>query len=140
MKGTDFRQRQNAVEPELDGLTESIIGACIEVLREFGPGLSEIHYEEAVCHEFDLRGIAFQRQVAVPVIYKGKEIGETRIDLVVAGKVIIELKACEVLSPVHRAQLICYLRLTGLRVGLLINFNVAILADGVKRIIIPKSN
>ena len=137
IKGKDFRQREDPVEPGLDGLTEAIIGACIEVHREFGPGLSEKHYEEALCHEFDLRGIAFRRQVPVPVVYKGKEIGDTRIDLVVEGKVIVELKACDALGPVHRSQLICYLRLMKLRVGLLVNFNVSILVDGVKRVILP---
>jgi GxxExxY protein len=137
MEKQNFRQRPDPVEPELDGLTEAIIGAAIEVHREFGPGLTEKHYEAALCHEFDLRGIGHQRQVAVPVIYKGKAIGETRIDLIVSGKVIVELKACETLNSVHRAQLACYLHLTKLRVGLLINFNVAILVDGVKRVVIP---
>ena len=137
MKFDDFRQRRDAIEPELDGLTEAIIGACIEVHREFGPGLAEKHYEEALCHELDLRGIPHQRQVPVAVIYKGKRIGETRIDLVVAGKVIVELKACDSLGPLHHAQLKCYLHLMKLRVGLLINFNVAILVDGVKRVVIP---
>jgi len=139
MKVENFRERKDPIESELDALTEAIIGACIEVHREFGPGLAEKHYEEALCYEFDLRGIQYARQVRVPVMYKGKEIGETLIDLVVEGKVVVELKACEALNTVHRAQTVCYLHLLKLRVGLLVNFNVAILVDGVKRIVIPKS-
>jgi GxxExxY protein len=131
----EFRARTTP-ETQSDPLTEKVIGALIEVHRELGPGLSEIMYEEAVCHEFDLRGILYARQVSLPVIYKGKAIGEGRLDLVVEGKVILELKACEVLTPVHRAQLITYLRVTGLKVGLLVNFNVSILKDGIKRVIL----
>jgi GxxExxY protein len=135
MKFDEFRAQKNEVDPEMDQLTEKIIGACIEVHRELGPGLTENFYEGALCREFDLRGITYQRQVPITVTYKGAEIGQTRVDLIVAGCVIVELKSCEALNSVHRAQLICYLQVTCLRVGLLVNFNVAILRDGIKRVV-----
>jgi len=131
----EFRAQKNELDLELDHLTEAIIGACIEVHRELGPGLTENFYEAALCRGFDVRQIDYQRQVPIPVTYKGAEIGQTRIDLVVAGRVIVELKSCETLTAVHRAQLICYLQITGLKVGLLANFNVAILKDGIKRVV-----
>jgi GxxExxY protein len=117
------------------GLTESIIGCCIEVHRVLGPGLTEAMYEAALCHEMDLRGRRYQRQVEIPVAYKGKPIGKGIIDLIVDGKVIVELKACESITSVHRAQLICYLKVSRLQLGLLINFNVPVLKDGIRRII-----
>jgi GxxExxY protein len=131
----EFRER---VAPEAvnDPLSQAVLGAAIEVHRELGPGLTEIMYEDALCHEFDLRGIRYARQVPVPVTYKGKQIGTTRVDLIIEGKLIVELKACEALTPVHRAQLVTYLRVTRLTVGLLINFNVAILKDGIKRVVL----
>lgn len=135
MRVDEFHSRRNPVAPELDALTEVIIGACIEVHRELGPGLTESMYQAAVCREFDLRGVPYQKQVAMPVEYKGAPIGEGRLDLLVGGRVIVELKAVEALNAVHRAQLICYLRVLKLQVGLLVNFNVAILRDGVKRVV-----
>jgi GxxExxY protein len=95
-------------------------------------------YEDALCHELDLRGIRYQRQVRVPVVYKGKPIGTTRIDLIVEARLVVELKACDSLNSVHRAQVITYLRVTGLQVGLLINFNVAVLKDGIKRVALTR--
>jgi GxxExxY protein len=136
MRFDEFHARNRSDVSELDPVTEKIIAACIEVHRELGPGLTETMYEDAVCHEFDLRGIRYQRQVPLPVVYKGKSIGDCRMDLVVEGCVIVELKAVESLTPVHRAQLICYLRASGIRVGLLINFNVAVLKDGIKRVVL----
>ena len=129
-----MQRDREEVDPQLT-VTERVIGACIEVHRHLGPGLTEGLYESALCHELELRGIAYQRQVELPVVYKGKSIGKGFIDLLVEGKVIVELKACESLSAVHRAQLICYLQITNLRIGLLVNFNVAVLKDGVKRVI-----
>jgi GxxExxY protein len=136
MRFDELRGRNARAEATSDPLSEAVIGAAIEVHREVGPGLTEDMYEEALCHEFDLRGIRYQKQVPIPVMYKGKEIGKTRVDLIVEGKLIVELKACEGLTSVHRAQVITYLRVTGLRVALLINFNVAILKDGVKRVVL----
>jgi GxxExxY protein len=135
MDFAEFRAKKGESDPELDPLTESIIGACIEVHKELGPGLTENFYEEALCHELELRGIRYRRQVEVPVSYKGKILGKTRIDLVVHERVIVELKSCESLNPVHRAQCRCYLQILKLKVALLVNFNVAILADGVKRVV-----
>ncbi len=115
-------------------ITEQIIGAAIEVHRELGPGLLESAYEACLSHELVERGIAFKRQWPLPVAYKGQLIDcGYRIDLLVAEEVIVELKSVEVLSPVHEAQLLTYLRLSKKRVGLLINFNVKVLTNGIKR-------
>lgn len=115
-------------------LTRSIIGAAIEVHRELGPGLIESAYEECLCHELSLRGHAFQRQVALPVRYKGVKLDcGYRMDLVVDDTVVLELKAVEEVAPIHEAQLITYLKLSQKKIGLLINFNVAVLKDGILR-------
>ena len=136
MRIDEFLARNVPPGEEPDELTERVIGAAIEVHREVGPGLTEIMYEEALALESELRGIQFQRQVEVAVSYKGKPIGKTRLDFLVDGRLIVELKACDSLNQVHRAQCICYLRATGLRTALLINFNVPILRDGIKRIVL----
>ena len=136
MRFDEFRASKNETDPELDQLTEAIIGACIEVHRELGPGLTENFYEEALCRELDLRGISYQKQVPISVMYrKGSRLERRRIDLIVDERVILELKSCDGFTPVHRAQIMCYLQITRLKVGLLINFNVAILTDGVKRVV-----
>jgi GxxExxY protein len=121
-------------DPELNALTNAIIGAAIEVHRQLGAGLLEALYENALAHEFMLRNIPFVRQVLVPVVYKQQVIGETRLDFLVAGKVVVEIKAVEALAKVHSSQLICYLKISGHKLGLLINFNVAVLKDGIRRI------
>ena len=114
-----------------EDLTEKVIGAAIEVHRALGPGLFESAYEECLCREFNLRGLAFQRQVPLPVEYKGVKLDcGYRLDLIVQDEVILELKCVEHILPVHDAQLLTYLKLTRKRVGLIINFNVAILARG----------
>jgi GxxExxY protein len=114
-----------------EDLTEKVIGAAIEVHRALGPGLLESAYEECLCRELNLRGLAFQRQVPLPVEYKGVKLDcGYRLDLVVQDAVILELKCVEHLLPVHDAQLLTYLKLTGKRVGLIINFNVATLVRG----------
>jgi GxxExxY protein len=136
MKFDEFRARNVPAGEEHNALTERVIGAAIEVHRLVGPGLTEDMYEEALAHEFDLKMIHYQRQVHVPVTYKGKAIGHTRLDFLVEGRLIVELKACEALNPIHRAQRICHLRAAGLRVALLINFNVAIPRDGIKRVVL----
>ena len=135
MRVDEFRSRTTAAA-ENDPFTAAIIGVLIEVHRELGPGLLESMYEIAICHEFDLRGISYQRQVPVSVLYKGKIIGDQRVDLIVERRLILELKCCESLTAVHRAQVICYLRVTGLKLALLVNFNVVVLKDGIKRIIL----
>jgi GxxExxY protein len=112
-------------------LTEKIIGAAIEVHRALGPGLLESAYEECLCREFNLRGLAFQRQVQLPVEYKGVKLDcGYRLDLIVQDAVILELKCMEHILPVHEAQLLTYLKLTGKHVGIIINFNVATLVRG----------
>jgi|SRR3954452_5734981 GxxExxY protein len=114
--------------------TDEIIGAAIEVHRHLGPGLLESVYEECFCHELKLRGISFQRQMAVPVVYKGVRLAcDQRVDVLVDGRVVVELKAVEKILPVHTAQLLTYMRLTNIKVGLLLNFNVPRLVDGLVR-------
>jgi GxxExxY protein len=115
-------------------LTEQIIGAAIEVHRELGPGLLESAYEECLCHELHLRNLSFQRQVNLPVGYKGLKLDcGYRMDVIVEDLVLIELKSIEQVLPVHEAQLLTYLRLSGKKVGLLINFNVSVLKNGIAR-------
>ncbi len=112
-------------------LTEKIIGAAIEVHRALGPGLLESAYEECLCRELNLRGLAFQRQVPLPVEYKGVKLDcGYRLDLVVQDAVILEQKCVEHVLPVHEAQLLTYLKLTAKHVGIIINFNVATLVRG----------
>ena len=121
-------------EDPRDPRTSPIIGAAIEVHRYLGPGLLESAYEECLCHELHLQGVEFRRQVELPVIYKGLSLDcGYRIDLIVREEVILELKAVEKLLPVHQAQLLTYMRLAGKRVGLLINFNVPRLTQGIVR-------
>jgi len=121
---------------ELNELTSAIIGAAIEVHRELEPGLLESTYEACLAEELRRSGLAFEKQVALPVRYRGIEIEcGCRADLVVNGKVIVELKAASSIDPVHEAQLLSYLKLSGCRAGLLINFNVEVLKDGIRRIV-----
>ena len=118
-------------------VTGAVIGAAIEVHRTLGPGLLESVYEECLCRELELRNIPFERQKTLPLKYKGTEIDcGYRPDIVVGSEVVIELKACNALEPIHDAQLLTYLRLTGIKVGLLINFNVPVLREGIKRLMI----
>ncbi len=115
-------------------LTEQILGAAIEVHKALGPGLLESAYEECLCHELRQRRLSFERQVSLPVKYKGIQLDcGYRLDVVVEGAVILELKAVERLLPIHEAQLLTYLRLSRKKVGLLLNFNVKVLKDGVMR-------
>lgn len=115
-------------------ITEAIIGAAIEVHRHLGPGLLESVYEAALAHEISARGLAVERQKSVPIAYKGITLDEGfRLDLLVAGEVIVELKTVETLLPVHEAQVLSYLKLTGLKLALVINFKTALLKDGIRR-------
>ena len=120
---------------EINELTGSVIGAAIEVHKTLGPGLLESIYEECLCRELELREISYERQKEIPIEYKGSKLDcSYRIDILVANKLILEIKAREVIQGVHEAQLLTYLKLTGLKVGLLINFNVPVLKEGIKRI------
>lgn len=115
-------------------LTELVIGCAIEVHRTLRPGLLESAYEICFCRELSLRGIPFERQVAIPVEYKGVKFDcDYRADLIVAGKILVEIKAADQLAPIHEAQVLSYLKLTGLKVGLLINFNERVLTHGIRR-------
>ena len=124
----------------LDSSTEDLIhrtiGCCLEVHRELGPGLLEEIYQRAVAFELGSCGIPFEREKSFPVMYHGKRLYTHRLDLVVDGRLVLELKAIDRLHPVHQAQALSGLKVSKLRVALLINFNVAILKEGVKRIVL----
>ena len=127
-------QSHRECEIQRDPRISSIIAAAIDVHRSLGPGLLESAYEECLCHELNLRGHSFCRQVDLPVSYKGLRLDcGYKLDLVVDDEVILELKSVESILPVHEAQLLTYLKLSGKHVGLLINFNVPLLARGIVR-------
>lgn len=115
-------------------LTEEIIGCAIEVHKELGPGLLESVYESALCVELEESGLTFRRQHGVPLYYKGRLISEHRPDLVVADRVVVEVKCVQHLEPIHTAQVITYLRVLKLRVGLLLNFKTAVMKHGIRRV------
>lgn len=120
---------------EMNQLTETVIGAAIEVHRELGPGLLESAYQKALEHELTLRGIEFVPQKTCAVTYKGLLIEDAyRLDLLVADKLVVELKAVDALADVHEAQILTYLRFTGCRIGLLVNFRSRLLKDGLRRL------
>jgi GxxExxY protein len=119
-----------------NSLTGEIIGAAIEVHRELGPGLLESAYEECLCHELSLRRVGFRRQVPLPVVYKGVRLDcGYSIDLLADDRVVVELKTVDRVMPVHEAQLLTYLKLCHRQIGLLMNFNVPVLKDGIKRMV-----
>ena len=120
---------------EYNELTHAIIGAALEVHRTLGPGLLEAVYEECLISELQMRGLQVDYQVHVPILYKGQEVGNPLIiDILVENSVIVELKTVQELQDIHSAQLLSYLRLTGNKLGLLINFNTVHLRDGLKRV------
>ena len=119
---------------EINDLTGEVIQAAIEVHKTLGPGLLESTYEECLCHELGLRNIPYERQKDLPLNYKGMKLNcGYRLDIIVATSLLLEIKACESLQRIHEAQLLTYSKLTGLRVGLPINFNVPVLKEGIKR-------
>ena len=119
---------------ELNKITEQVIGAAIEVHKALGPGLLESAYEECLCRELALRSVPFERQKPLPVEYKRVKLDcGYRLDLLVAGAVVVEIKACQSIEPINEAQLLTYLKLGGWKLGLLINFNVPVLKDGIRR-------
>jgi len=118
----------------LNQLTEAIIGAAIEVHRALGPGLLESTYEMCLCRELTIRGITFERQVSIPVQYKGIKLDcGYRADIVVNGSILVEIKAIDSLLPIHDAQVLTYLKLGDWKIGLLMNFNVELLKHGLRR-------
>lgn len=124
------------LKEKLEAIAKEVIGAAIEVHRELGPGLLESTYERCLVHELALRNVEAVRQKSLPIHYKGLQIDEGyRIDVLVEGELILELKSVDSLNNVHVAQLLTYLKLSGLTLGFLINFNTERLKDGIKRIV-----
>lgn len=120
----------------IDELTGKIIGCAIEVHKILGPGLLESAYEECLAYELRKAGLSFDRQSSLPIVYKDIKLDHGyRLDIVVEEEVIIELKAVEAITPVHQAQMLTYMKLSGLDLGLIINFNVKLLKDGIKRFV-----
>ena len=128
--------RRDAESAEVRDLSYQVIGAAMEVHRVLGAGFLESVYGDALAIELDQRDIIFQKEVEVSVNYKGKKVGTGRMDFVIGNTLIIELKAVESLRPVHEAQVISYLKMTGYPLGLLINFNVPLLKEGIRRLIL----
>jgi len=121
---------------DINQLSSKIIGATIEVHKALGPGLLESAYQKCLSHELRLRGISFADEKPLPLIYKGEKLDcGYRLDLVVENAIIIELKSCEKLEPIHKAQLLTYLKLSNLKLGLLLNFNVPLMRDGIVRVV-----
>ena len=120
----------------INKLSGQIIGAAIEVHTNLGPGLLESAYEECLCHELQLRKLTYERQKPLPLCYKGINLDcGYRLDVVVESLIILELKACEQIEPIHKAQLLTYLKLSGLKLGLLLNFHVPVMKDGIVRLV-----
>ena len=121
---------------DINELSSKIIGAAIDVHKVLGPGLLESAYEECLCYEFVLRDFSFERQKSLPVMYKNKRLDcGYRLDIVVEDEIILELKSCDKIEPIHKAQLLTYLKLSGLHLGLILNFNVPLMRDGIVRIV-----
>lgn len=121
---------------DVEKIANQVIGCAIEVHRQLGPGLLEAAYEAALCIELEEAKLKYQRQVPFPALYKGRRIGEYRIDLIVEDALVVEIKSVERFDPVFEAQILTYLKITGKKIGLLINFNSRLLRDGVKRFIL----
>jgi GxxExxY protein len=121
---------------DLNQLSSKIIGSAIEVHKALGPGLLESSYQKCLCHELRLRKISFVDEKPLPLVYKGEKIDcGYRMDIVVENAIIIELKSCEKLEPIHKAQLLTYLKLSDLKLGLLLNFNVPLMRGGIVRVV-----
>ena len=121
---------------DINKLSSIIIGSAIEVHKALGPGLLESAYEGCICHELSLVGLSLERQKPLAVRYKGTNLDcGYRLDVVVENAIILELKACEKIEPIHKAQLLTYLKLSGFKLGLLLNFNVPLMRDGIVRIV-----
>jgi GxxExxY protein len=133
----DQERARAGVTESLDALTAKVIGAAIEVHRVLGPGFAEAVYEEALCVELADRGLPFVRQAGVAIVYKGQPVGHGRIDLLVDGQLVVELKV-SANAPLHVAQVLSYLKATGLRLGLLLNFNVTTLRQGIQRVVLSR--
>ena len=121
---------------DINELSSKFIGAAIEVHKSLGPGLLESAYEECICHEIGFGGLSYERQKSLPLTYRGLQLDcGYRLDVVVENAIILELKSCEAIEPIHKAQLLTYLKLSGLSLGLVLNFNVPLMRDGVVRVV-----
>ncbi len=128
--------RSKAMVMNINQLTSKIIGAAIEVHKILGPGLLESAYEECLCHELSIQEVSFEKQKPLSIDYKGKKLDcGYRLDMVVENAVVLELKSCEKIEPIHQAQLLTYLKLSELNLGLILNFNVPLMRDGIVRIV-----
>jgi len=134
-KGT--KTQRDEISPRLNELAHLVVDSAFQVHQTLGAGLLESVYETCLCHELTKRGIPFQSQVSLPVVYDGLELDAgLRLDIWVDNSLIVELKAVEKIAPVHHAQLLTYLKLTNNRMGLLINFNTPLIKDGIKRVVL----
>jgi GxxExxY protein len=136
MNRQDAKDAKREPDPRVDELAHAVIGAAIEVHRLLGPGYLESVYQRALEVELQLRGIPFQPQRPAAVLYKGQDVGEGVLDFLVGEVLVVELKVADALAPIHKAQVISYLKATGLHLGLLINFNSVLLKDGIQRVIL----
>jgi GxxExxY protein len=141
MNRQDARDAKSRNEPgaEIDQIASAVLDAAIEVHRVLGPGFLETVYEQAIAIELDECGMPFVRQAAVGIVYKDRVVGDARLDLLVAGRLIVELKTVDRLAPIHQAQALSYLKATGLPLALVINFNVPILLRGVRRVVLSRN-
>jgi len=122
---------------QFDEISNKVIGFAIEVHRTLGPGLLESIYERCLCHELERSSISYRRQMPLPIRYKGEDLDcDYRLDLVVENSLIVEIKSVESFAPVHSAQMLTYLKISGIKTGLLINFNTAVLKDGLRRFVL----
>lgn len=137
-RGAGIEEMRGEPSAEVNLLAKKVVEAAVEVHRELGPGLLEAVYEEALCIELEERNIPFERQVSVPLRYKGRPVGTCRLDLLVGSALIIELKATDSVAAIHMAQTMSYLRATGLELALIINFNATLLLRGVHRMVLTK--
>ena len=130
------KSQRNNLEKE-DRISKEIIRCAIEVHKQLGPGLLESIYEECLCKEFEFNEIKYTKQKEIPIVYKNVKLPEKyRIDLIIEDMVIIEIKCVESILPVHQSQLLTYLKLTGLRLGLILNFNTNLMKNGIKRVVL----
>ena len=127
---------ESKLSPELEQFVRDVIGACLAVHRELGPGMNESVYSKAVCIELTTRGIPFEREKSIPIRYRGQLLCHQRLDLFVDRRLVLEIKSVEQIHSVHIAQTVSYLRVTGAEIGLVINFNVPLLKHGIRRVVL----
>lgn len=137
MNHQDTKTQRGEITERVEDVARMTVNAAFRVHQALGPGLLESVYEVCLCHELHKYGLSFERQVSLPVLYDGLKLDAgLRLDVIVESALILELKAVEQIAPVHKAQLLTYLKLTGIRLGLLINFNVPLIKNGIQRVIL----